>query len=135
MLYLMKRVLSLISLGIVLVAVGSAQDDAAYIAAMKTVNPTVGAIRAAIMAKDNAAVATEATKLAATFDTVLAYWTAKQTDDAIKLATSARDDAKAIAAATDSDAQTAALRTLQGVCGQCHSAHRVPAGPGVFTIK
>src|SRR5580658_8208588 len=114
----MKRTLLLISVISVFAALCSAQDDAAYTAAMKTVNPSVGAIRAAITAKDNAKVAEEANKLAGTFDTViLAYWTSKKADDAIGFAKTARDDAKAIAAATDSDAQTAALRTLQGVCG------------------
>jgi mono/diheme cytochrome c family protein len=131
----MKRTLLLISVISVFAALCSAQDDAAYTAAMKTVNPSVGAIRAAITAKDNAKVAEEANKLAGTFDTViLAYWTSKKADDAIGFAKAARDDAKAIAAATDSDAQTAALRTLQGVCGQCHTAHRAGGG-GQFTIK
>ena len=130
----MKRTLLLISVFSVLAGFAIAQDDAAYATWMKTVNPSVKAIKTAITAKDNAAVATEANKLAATFDSILGYWTAKKVDDAIGFAKAARDGAKAVAAATDSDAQTAALATVSAQCGQCHAAHRAGGG-GAFTIK
>ena len=135
----MKSTLIVISVMTVFAALCVAQDDAAYKTAMKAVNASAGGrgapLRAAITAKDTAAAAAEGGKVAAAFDTILAYWTAKKTDDAIKLATTARDAAKALAAATDSDSQTASLKTLQGTCGQCHSAHRESVGPGQFNIK
>ena len=131
----MKRALILLTGFTIFGGLCSAQDAATYSGWMKAVNPSVRAANAAIAAKDNAAVATEANKLAVIFDQVLGYWTTKKTDDAIKLATTARDAAKALAAATDSDSQTASLKTLQGTCGQCHSAHRESAGPGQFNIK
>ena len=130
----MKRTLLLISAITVFAALGSAQDDAAYAGWMKTLQPNVGAARAAITAKDNAAVAAAANKLADTFDQILNYWTAKKVDDAVTFSKTARDAAKTLAAATDSDAQTAALRTIQGQCGGCHTAHRAGSG-GSFTIK
>src|ERR1700727_961757 len=89
----------------VFAALGSAQDDDAYKAAMKAVNASAGgrgggALGAAITAKDTAAAAAEAKKIEAGFDTILAYWTAKKVDDAIGFATTARDEAKPIADST-----------------------------------
>jgi hypothetical protein len=124
------------SLGVLTIfaAFCSAQDDAVYSSWMKTMQPSVMAINAAIAAKDNPTVAAEATKMAATFEQVVGFWTQRKTDDAIGFAKAARDAAKALAAATDPDAQTAALRTVQAQCGQCHMAHR-GGGRGAFVIK
>jgi len=72
----MKRTLLSITLISVFAALCSAQDDAAYMTAMKTVNPSLGAVRTAMTAKDNAAVAAEAKKLVDAFTTINAYWTA-----------------------------------------------------------
>ena len=130
----MKRTLFLISVVSVFAALLSAQDDAAYMTAMKTVNPSLGAVRTAMTAKDNAAVAAEAKKLVDAFTTINAYWTAKKADDAIGFSATARDAAKALAAATDADAQTAAVTAMRGTCNQCHMAHRAGGG-GQFTIK
>jgi mono/diheme cytochrome c family protein len=112
----------------------SAQDDAAYSAAMKAVNASNRPLRAAIMAKDTAAASTEATKIATAFDTVLAYWKAKKVDDAIGFATTAHDAAKTIADAKDADAQAAAMQKLSGTCNACHMAHRGGTPPD-FVIK
>jgi hypothetical protein len=130
----MKRTLLLISVMSVFAVVGSAQDDAVYASWMKTMQPSVMAINAAIAAKDNPTVAAEANKLAATFEQVVGFWTQRKADDAIAFAKTARDAAKTLAAATDPDAQTAALKTVQAQCGQCHMAHR-GGGRGAFVIK
>ena len=135
----MKRTLLLISVISVFAALCSAQDDAAYTAAMKSVNASAGgrgggALGAAITAKDTAAAATEAKKVQAGFETILSYWKAKKVDDAITFATTARDAAKAIADSTDADAQAAARTKLQGTCGACHMAHRGGTPPD-FVIK
>ncbi len=134
----MKRTLLLISVVTVFAALLGAQDDAAYVAAMKVVaasaNGRMAPLRTAVMNKDVAAAAAEATKVAGGFDTIVAYWTAKKVDDATKLATTARDAAKAIASAKDADAQAASLMTLNGTCGMCHMAHRGGAPPN-FEIK
>jgi mono/diheme cytochrome c family protein len=96
---------------------------------MKSVPPSVGAIRGAA---DNAAAAPDATKLADTFDKVATFWKAKNADDAVKFAETARDAAKAIAAGTGDKA--ANLQKIQSTCGGCHSAHRDGAAPN-FKIK
>jgi hypothetical protein len=108
---------------------GVAQDDAQYQTWMKSVPPTVGAIRSAA---DNAAAAGDATKLADTFDKVAAFWKARSADDAVKFAETARDAAKAIVAGSGEKA--ANLQKIQSTCGGCHSAHRGGSAPN-FTIK
>ncbi len=123
----------------VFAALCSAQDDAAYTAAMKSVNASAGgrgggALGAAIAAKDTAAAAAEGKKIQAGFDTILAYWQAKKADDAITLATTARDAAKTIANSSDADAQAAARMQLQRTCNACHMAHRGGTPPD-FVIK
>jgi mono/diheme cytochrome c family protein len=72
------------------------------------------------------------TKLADTFDKVAAFWKARSADDAVKLAETARDAAKAIASGSGDKA--ANLQKLQGTCGACHGAHREGSAPD-FTIK
>ena len=130
----MKRTLFLVSALAVMAALCSAQDDAAYSTAMKDINANNRPLRTAVMGKDVAAASAAATKIAADFDVVVAYWTAKKVDDATKFATTARDAAKTIAAAKDADAQNAALTTLSGTCNGCHMAHRAGSG-GAFSIK
>jgi mono/diheme cytochrome c family protein len=135
----MKRTLLTVFVVSVFAALCSAQDDAAYTAAMKSVNASAGgrgggALGAAITAKDTAAAAAEGKKIEAGFDTILAYWKAKKVDDAIGFATSARDAAKTIADSTDADAQAAARMKLQGTCNACHMVHRGGTPPN-FEIK
>lgn len=130
----MKRTLLVIFAISIFAALCSAQDDAAYKTAMKAVNASNRPLRAAIMAKDTAAASAEAGKIATAFDTILAYWKAKNADDAIKLATTAEEAAKTIADSKDADAQATAMRTLSGTCNQCHMAHRGGMPPD-FEIK
>jgi cytochrome c556 len=127
----MSRILVLFAL---CAAVVSAQDETAYSAWMKSVPPQVNAIKAAIMAGDNAKVATEANKLADTFQQVGDFWTKRQKDDAVKMAQATRDAAKEIAAATTPDAQNAAVTKAQGTCGGCHRIYREGAA-GSYKIK
>jgi hypothetical protein len=134
----MKRTLLSVVVVSVFATLLGAQDDAAYKAAMKSVAASAGGrsapLTAAINSKDVAAAATEGKKIEDGFATILAYWEAKKTDDAIKLATTARDAAKTIAEAKDADAQSAAATQLRGTCTQCHMAHRGGTPPN-FEIK
>ncbi len=130
----MKRTILIISAIAIFSAFASAQDDAAYTAAMKTVNPSLRNVGTAITAKDNATVATEAKSLVAAFTTINAYWKAKKTDDAVALSQTAIDAATKLAGAADSDAQTAAVTALRGTCNGCHMAHR-GGMPPAFQIK
>jgi hypothetical protein len=102
----------------------TAQFDQQYQGWMKSMNPSLMAIR---NAADDAAAAAAATKLADTFDQVATYWKAKKTADAIAFAETARDAARAIAAGTGDRA--ANLQKIQEQCGGCHMAHRPQSDP------
>src|SRR5271168_4476372 len=115
----MRKACILIAAFVTFGVLGSAQDDAQYQTWMKSIPPSVGAIRSAA---DNAAAAGDATKLADTFDKVAAFWKVRNADDAVKFAETARDAAKAIAGGSGDKA--ANLQKIQGACGGCHSAHR-----------
>ncbi|MGO9261092.1 MAG: hypothetical protein ACLQU1_33005 [Bryobacteraceae bacterium] len=125
----MRKTCILIAMLATFGALGTAQDDAQYQTWMKSVPPSVGAIR---NAADNAAAAAAATKLADTFDSVAAFWKARNAGDAVKFAETARDAAKAIAAGSGDKADN--LKMIQGTCGGCHSAHREGTAPN-FKIK
>jgi hypothetical protein len=125
----MRKAYSLIAGIAALAAMSLAQDAAEYKTWMKSVPPSITAIR---NATDNAAATADATKLADTFDKVAAFWKAKNADDAVTLAQTARDAAKAIASGSGDKA--ANLQKLQGTCGACHRAHREGSAPD-FTIK
>jgi hypothetical protein len=125
----MNRPLLTITTLVLFSAVAGAQDDAQYKAWMQSLQPTLRAIRGAA---DNAAAAADATKLADTFDKVAAFWRERHAEDAVKLAETARDAAKAIAAGTGDKA--ANLQAIQGTCAPCHTAHREGAAPN-FKIK
>jgi hypothetical protein len=110
-------------------ALAGAQDDAQYQTWMKSMQPTLRAIRGAA---DTAAAAPEATKLADTFEKMVTFWKARHADDAVKFSETGRDAAKAIASGSGDKA--ANLQAIQGTCGGCHSAHREGAAPD-FKIK
>jgi len=131
----MKRTLLLISVISIFAGFSIAQDDAVYSSWMKSINPSMTAIRAGIASKDNPTVAAEATKLAATFEQVSGFWTQRKADDAVGFAKAARDAAKTLAAATDPDAQNAALATINAQCGACHRAHRDGGRGAPYVIK
>jgi hypothetical protein len=125
----MRKTLSAISTLLVFSFAAGAQDDAQYQTWMKSVQPSMRAIRGAA---DNAAAAPDANKLADTFDKVAAFWKARKADDAVKLSETGRDAAKAIASGSGDKA--ANLQTIQGTCGACHMAHREGTAPD-FKIK
>jgi hypothetical protein len=102
----------------------TAQFDQQYQGWMKSMNPSLMAIR---NAADDAAAAAAAAKLADTFDQVATYWKAKKTADAVAFAETARDAARAIAAGTGDRA--ANLQKIQEQCGGCHMAHRPQSDP------
>jgi hypothetical protein len=125
----MRKTFLVISIASVFSALAGAQDDAEYQTWMKSLPPSVGAIR---KAADNAGAAEDATKLAGTFDKVAAFWKARNADDAVTFAETARDAAKEIA--SGSGDKTANLQKIQGACGGCHKVHREGTAPN-FTIK
>ena len=112
----------------------SAQDDAEYSAWMKATPPQINAIKAAIMAKDNAKVATQAGKLADTFQHVADFWMKRKKDDAVMMAQATRDAALQVASASTEDTQNAAVMKVQGTCAACHRAYR-EGSAGSYKIK
>jgi hypothetical protein len=103
----------------------SAQDDVAqYQTWMKAAAGASRAVRGAITAKDNAAVATQAKTLEENFGNIADFWTKKSKPEAAAFATTARDAAKALGAATTPEDQTAAAQKLNGTCMGCHAIAR-----------
>jgi mono/diheme cytochrome c family protein len=96
---------------------------------MKTVAANFGPLR---NATDAAAAAAPAGTLADTFNKVADFWKAHNAPDAVTLAETARDAARAIATGTGDFA--ANKMKLQGTCGACHMAHREGKAPD-FKIK
>ena len=125
----MSKSLLAIAALLALSASAGPQDEAQYQTWMKSLQPSLRAIR---QAPDNAAAAEDANKLADTFDKVAAFWRERHGDDAVKFAETARDAAKAIASGSGDKA--ANLQTIQGTCAGCHAAHRDGAAPN-FKIK
>jgi hypothetical protein len=125
----MRKSCFLISISLVSGILAFAQDDAQYQAWMKSIPPTLGAIR---NASDNAAATGDATKLADTFDKVVGFWKARNAEDAVNFAQTAADAARAIA--SGSGEKAANLQKIQGTCGGCHSAHR-EGSAGNYKIK
>ena len=82
-----------------------------------------GALRAAVTAKDAAAIKENSAKAADAFDAIAKYWAGKGKADAQKFSEDARDAAKAVASA-DEAGQAAALTKLAGTCRGCHTPYR-----------
>ena len=115
----MRKALLVAGLSSLFVGALTAQVDPQYQGWMRSMQPSLTAIR---NAPDDAAAAAAATKLAETFDQVAAYWKPKQSPDAEGFAEAARDAARAIAAGSGDKA--ANLRKIQAQCNGCHMAHR-----------
>jgi hypothetical protein len=120
---LMRKPLLVVTAICAFSGLAGAQDDMEYQNWMKAIQPAMRAIRGT----DEAAAKEQATKLADVFDKVSAYWKAKHADDAVKLADTARDAAKAIASGSGDKA--ANMQAIQGTCMACHSVHRDGAAP------
>ena len=115
----MRKALLVAGLSSLFVGALTAQVDPQYQGWMRSMQPSLTAIR---NAPDDAAAAAAANKLAETFDQVAAYWKPKQSPDAEGFAEAARDAARAIAAGSGDKA--ANLRKIQAQCNGCHVAHR-----------
>ncbi len=101
-----------------------AQVDAQYQGWMRSMQPSITAIRDA---QDRNANAEAAMKLADTFDKVAMFWRARQKTDAVGFAETARDAAKAIA--SGSGDKTTNLQKIQAQCGSCHAVYRADNDP------
>jgi len=114
-----------------------AQTEADYQGLMKDVGPTKGKITKGIAAKQNEEVATNAAHLAEVFQKVGAFWTSRNTSDAVALSKTgetAANDLAAAAKAGDEAKMQSSLQAINSTCGGCHMAHR-EGSPGNFKIK
>jgi hypothetical protein len=124
-----------VALGLALTMI--AQTEADYPGLMKDIAATRGKITKGIAAKQNAEVATDAAHLAGVFKQVGAFWTSRNTADAIALAKTAEtaaNDLSAAAKAGDEAKMQSSLQAVNGTCAGCHMAHR-EGSPGSFKIK
>lgn len=104
--------------------IAQSADLAQYQPLMKAGAGANGALRAAVTAKDAAAIKEQSAKAAEAFDGISKFWAAKQKADAVKFAEDARDAAKAVGTASDDAAQQAALGKLGATCMGCHAVYR-----------
>jgi len=115
----------LLALGLAVCVV--AQTEADYPGYMKDVAATKQKVTKGIAAKQNADVATDASHLSDVFKQVGAFWTARNTPDAVafaKTAETAASDISAAAKAGDDAKMASSLQALNGTCAGCHMAHR-----------
>jgi len=113
------------------------QTEADYSGWMKQVAATKGKVASEVKGKQNAEAATDATALAGLFKQVGAFWSSRNVTDAVEIAhkaETASNDLAAAANAGDDAKMQASLQTINGACGQCHSAHR-EGSPGSFKMK
>ena len=114
-----------------------AQTEADYPGWMKDVVATRGKVTKGIAAKQHAGVAADAAHLADVFKQVGAFWTKRNTPDAITLAKTAETAANDIAAAAkagDEAKMQSSVQALNGTCAACHMAHR-EGSAGNYKIK
>jgi hypothetical protein len=106
---------------IALCAVGLfAQDELAqYQTMMKAGAASNGALRKAVMEKDDAAIKANSEKVADAFEGISKFWTGKNNEAAAKFAMTARDAAKAVGSGDAS-----AMGKIGGTCSGCHAITR-----------
>jgi cytochrome c556 len=120
----MRKVIVLVGFCVVALSAQDQQDEAKYSEWMKSTQQEIGTIKGAITANDDAKVKAEADKLAGIYEQVASFWKDKGKEDAVKLADTTRDAAKAVGAANGAEAQTAALQQVQQTCRPCHTVYR-----------
>jgi len=105
---------------------------------MKQVSPAFTALRQSLDASTTPAALEKAKDLKGYFGDVQAFFTKRNTTDAIAWATDAQKLVDTIGMAATAgkwdDAKTAAT-TLNGLCGQCHTAHRERQDDGTYRVK
>ena len=98
-----------------------------YQAAMKNLGTANGALRGNITAKDYPAIEANAATFKASFTVANQFWTAKKTEDAIKLTQDGLKgaaDLDTAAKAKNDEGINAARGTIGATCRGCHMVHR-----------
>ena len=120
-------------------AAAPSPEMVAYVGWMRTVSLSSNSLKKSVADKQAAAVQMDAQTLADIFGKVQDYWTKSNTADAAGLAKSAQDasmNLKAAASSGNWEEADAAMKTIGGTCGSCHTAHRGEKTPdGRYSIK
>jgi cytochrome c556 len=128
---------AIVGLGLAVLANEKAPAD--FQAAMKENGATLQKLAKDIEGKDHAAVAADAAVLKRNFaGPIGTYFKGAKNADALKMCTEAYNASDALekAAKAMSDTEIATARTsVQGACGGCHKAWRVPLPDKTFEIK
>jgi hypothetical protein len=126
------RTMYVLAIVAALLVVGAmAQSDSDYQSWMKSNPVNLGSLNKNIAAKDDAAAASDAQKLEATFKQVEDFWKKRGgADDAVNFAMKAQTAAAAIAkdaAAGNFDQAAADVKSLQANCGGCPNSQNTHA--------
>jgi len=120
------------------VVVPPTPEENAFDAVMKQVGPGFAALQQAITASDGAQVRQHVVELHKLFGDTQTFFTNRKTADAIGWAGDAakitQDIDQAATAGKWDDAKAAATK-LNGLCGQCHGAHRERQDDGSYRVK
>ena len=100
------------------------EEQAAFQASMKSLQPVVTELRKAITDRKSAEITAEAQKLTAVFESVAAFWDKQHNADAQMFAKAALDGSKVTATAATQIEQVLALRKVTDACRGCHLSHR-----------
>jgi cytochrome c556 len=120
------------------VVAASEKAPESYVAAMKTINTTNGALRQHIAAKDYAAIEADVKTLKPALEVTLKFWQDKKVDDATgwaKDVAKAAEDLEKGAKDKNDEAIGAAAKAIGGSCKTCHDAHRDRQPDGSSLIK
>lgn len=131
-------VLAMAGVFAVSVVAASEKPPESYVAAMKTINSTNGALRGHVTAKDYAAIEGDAKALKAAFETTLKFWEEKKVENPIgwaKAVIAATDKLEKSAKDKDDEGIGMAQKAIGGSCMQCHNAHRDRQPDGTSLIK
>jgi len=106
--------------------------------AMKAVGATAGSMRKNLEAKATDALGADAKKMVELQKGNVAFWTARNTQDATEWAQAALNHAQAVdkaVAAKNLDAAAEGVKMLMGTCAQCHNKYREKAADGTYILK
>jgi cytochrome c556 len=130
--------LGVVSAGVTVAAQGQRVTIAQNEAAMKEIQQNMGAMNKAIKSNDLPSAQMAAETVMAQFTLVERFWTQHKKDDAVKLASTARQGANDVIAAIKAGDQMKAQMAagnIQGTCKQCHGLYREGTPQEGFRLK
>lgn len=132
---MLKKMLLMCALGAMALV---AQDDAKFVALMKQIGPTCGALGKKLQAKEGPGAVADAKKLQELFKDVHGFWQHRSAADAVafsKDASAAFQSVEQHAGGGHFEEATASFKKALATCSGCHGAHREKAADGSWKIK